>query len=135
MKALRISGIALIIIFAGNLRTAVAQNPSIQEELLADWSNLKTTMDKIANEMPDDKYDFAPPASLGEFKGVRTFGEEVKHVASANTCFFHDPIGNVRRDSLAEIINGPQAIEFRANLQVAENPICRRCVCSLHRSN
>ncbi|MGD1093061.1 MAG: radical SAM protein [Bryobacteraceae bacterium] len=50
-------------------------------------------------------------------------------------CFFHDPIGNARSDSLVDIINGPRAIEFRANLQVAENPVCRRCVCSLHRSN
>jgi MoaA/NifB/PqqE/SkfB family radical SAM enzyme len=48
-------------------------------------------------------------------------------------CFFHDSIGNVRSDSLAAIINGPRAIEFRANLRVAENPVCRRCVCSLHR--
>ena len=44
-----------------------------------------------AEAMPEDKYDFAPPATLGEFKGVRSFGEEVKHVATANAFFFHDP--------------------------------------------
>jgi uncharacterized damage-inducible protein DinB len=44
-----------------------------------------------AEAMPEDKYDFAPPATAGEFKGVRTFGEEVKHVAQANGYFFHDP--------------------------------------------
>jgi hypothetical protein len=44
-----------------------------------------------AEAMPEDKYDFAPPATLGEFKGVRSFGEEVKHVAQANAFFFHDP--------------------------------------------
>ena len=48
-------------------------------------------------------------------------------------CFFHDPVGNMQRDSLVDVINGPRAVEFRANLQVAENPICQRCVCSLHR--
>ncbi len=48
-------------------------------------------------------------------------------------CFFHDSIGNVRSNNLAEIINGPRATEFRANLHVEKNPICRRCVCSLHR--
>src|ERR1700727_769897 len=36
-----------------------------------------------AEAMPEDKYNFAPPATSGEFKGVRTFGEEVKHVAQA----------------------------------------------------
>jgi hypothetical protein len=42
-----------------------------------------------AEAMPADKYNFAP--TQGEFKGARTFGEEVKHVAQANGYFFHDP--------------------------------------------
>ncbi|HEV8147568.1 MAG TPA: SPASM domain-containing protein, partial [Bryobacteraceae bacterium] len=49
-------------------------------------------------------------------------------------CFFHEPIGNAREESLAAVINGPRAIRFRETLQVAENPICRRCVCSLYRT-
>ena len=44
-----------------------------------------------AEAMPEDKYDFAPAATMGEFKGVRTFGDQVKHVAEANGFFFHDP--------------------------------------------
>ena len=39
-----------------------------------------------AEAMPADKFDFAP--STGEFKGVRTFGGQVKHVAEANYYFF-----------------------------------------------
>jgi hypothetical protein len=35
-----------------------------------------------AEAMPEDKYSFAP--TNGEFKGVRTFGQQVKHVAAAN---------------------------------------------------
>ena len=38
-----------------------------------------------ADAMPEDKYSFAPTA--GEFKGVRTFGEQVKHVAATNYIF------------------------------------------------
>ena len=38
-----------------------------------------------ANAMPEDKYSFAP--SAGEFKGVRTFAEQVKHVAAVNYIF------------------------------------------------
>ncbi len=38
--------------------------------------------------MPEDKFNFAPPASLGEFKGVRTFGQQIKHVAESNYYFF-----------------------------------------------
>ena len=44
-----------------------------------------------AEAMPEDKYDFAPPATMGEFKGVRTFGDQVKHVADANYYFFGTP--------------------------------------------
>jgi hypothetical protein len=42
-----------------------------------------------AEAMPDDKFDFAPPATAGDFKGVRSFGEQVKHVADANFYFFN----------------------------------------------
>jgi len=35
-----------------------------------------------AEAMPEDKYSFAP--TDGEFKGVRTFAQEVKHVAAVN---------------------------------------------------
>ena len=42
-----------------------------------------------AEAMPEDKYDFSP--TQGEFKGVRSFGAQVKHVAEANGYFFHDP--------------------------------------------
>lgn len=41
-----------------------------------------------AEAMPDDKFNFAPPASLGEFKGVRTFAQQIKHVAESNYYFF-----------------------------------------------
>ena len=46
-------------------------------------------------------------------------------------CFFHEPIGNAREGSLRDVLNGPRALEFRRSLDVSENPICRRCVCSL----
>src|SRR5438045_2723676 len=36
----------------------------------------------LADAMPEDKYDFAP--TNGEFKGVRTFSQQVKHVAQTN---------------------------------------------------
>jgi MoaA/NifB/PqqE/SkfB family radical SAM enzyme len=47
-------------------------------------------------------------------------------------CFFHRPIGSVREDSLRGVLNSPAAIAFRQSLDVAANPVCRRCVCSLY---
>jgi Fe-coproporphyrin III synthase len=47
-------------------------------------------------------------------------------------CFFQPVLGNIHHNSLPEIINGPDALWFRANLDIQNNPVCQRCVCSLH---
>ena len=48
-------------------------------------------------------------------------------------CFFHGPIGNLNSGKpLHQILNGPEAVAFRDSLDVATNPICQKCVCSLN---
>jgi MoaA/NifB/PqqE/SkfB family radical SAM enzyme len=47
-------------------------------------------------------------------------------------CFFHPSIGNIHNHRLHEIVNSPEALKFRASLDVTTNPVCQRCVCSLH---
>jgi Fe-coproporphyrin III synthase len=47
-------------------------------------------------------------------------------------CFFHRPIGSLRSQTLLQVLNGFEAQQFRMSLNVAENPTCRRCVCSLY---
>jgi uncharacterized damage-inducible protein DinB len=54
-------------------------------------SGMEQEFVSAAEAMPEDKYNFAPPVSAGEFKGVRTFGQQVKHVAEANYFFFGGP--------------------------------------------
>ena len=48
-------------------------------------SNLEREFIPAADAMPEDKYNFAP--TNGEFKGVRTFGQQVKHIAAVNYMF------------------------------------------------
>jgi len=45
-------------------------------------SNLESEFIPAAEAMPEDKFSFAP--TNGEFKGVRTFGQQIKHVAAVN---------------------------------------------------
>jgi uncharacterized damage-inducible protein DinB len=45
-------------------------------------SNLEREFVPAAEAMPEDKFTFAP--TNGEFKGVRTFAEQIKHVAAVN---------------------------------------------------
>jgi len=47
-------------------------------------------------------------------------------------CFFHPVLGNIHQQALPDILNGAQALNFRASLDVPSNAICRKCVCSLH---
>ena len=47
-------------------------------------------------------------------------------------CFFHPVLGNIHRQALKDVINSPEALQFRSSLDVASNEICRRCVCSLY---
>jgi uncharacterized damage-inducible protein DinB len=44
--------------------------------------NLEHEFVPAAEAMPEDKFGFAP--TNGEFKGVRTFGQQIKHVAAVN---------------------------------------------------
>ena len=46
------------------------------------WKNIEQDFTTLADAMPEDKWSFKP--TQGEFTEVRTFGEQVKHVACAN---------------------------------------------------
>lgn len=50
---------------------------------------------------------------------------------SVRPCFFHQPYGNLHQRTFLNVVNSPEAIAFRNNLDVGRNEICRRCVCSL----
>lgn len=47
-------------------------------------------------------------------------------------CFFHRPVGSLRSNNLLQVLNGFEAQHFRASLDMNTNPVCKRCVCSLH---
>lgn len=47
-------------------------------------------------------------------------------------CFFQPTIGNVSGGTLEAVVNGPTALQFRSALDIEDNPICQRCVCSLN---
>jgi hypothetical protein len=56
---------------------------------VAQWlSMIEKSFVGLADAMPADKYGFKP--SSGAFKDVRTFGEQVKHVACANFAFYNE---------------------------------------------
>ena len=56
----------------------------------------------------------------------------VESEGDVRPCFFHKSYGNLFGNTLPEILNSAAAISFRKNLDMKRDPICKRCVCSLH---
>ena len=72
----------------------------------------------------------------GDFPPVTCNAPWVSTVIEADgtvrPCFFHAALGNVHEQPLSDILNGETALTFRRNLDVARDPICRKCVCTLY---
>lgn len=47
-------------------------------------------------------------------------------------CFFHPAFGNIHDKQLDKILNSDGAIEFRKDLDIDNNDICKKCVCYLN---
>jgi len=70
----------------------------------------------IADAMPEEKYSFAP--TNGEFAGVRTFAQQVKHIATVNNRFFGGILGQppATPGSQFEAENGPDSVQTKAQI-------------------
>jgi hypothetical protein len=66
-----------------------------------------------ADAMPADKYGFAPID--GEFKGVRTFGQQVKHLAATNHILAAAALGEEPPTDAGDEL-GPEATRTKAEI-------------------
>jgi len=75
--------ILFCLLLAGASNVAFAQTRLTVSQALDFW--ITATENQVvpaADAMPEEKYSFAP--TKGEFKGVRTFAQQVKHLAANN---------------------------------------------------
>jgi hypothetical protein len=73
----------VLLLSASSLIAQVATTPRTVSQVVDYWvTNTEQLIVPAADAMPEGRYSFAP--SHGEFSGVRTFGEQVKHLAAAN---------------------------------------------------
>ena len=81
-------------------------------------SNLEREFVSAAEAMPDDKFDFAP-ATLNikgsEYKGVKTFAQEVRHVAAANFTMWGAVSGEKPPMDLGGD-DGPESLKTKADI-------------------
>jgi uncharacterized damage-inducible protein DinB len=90
--------------------------PTITSSLQFELAIVEREVVSIAEAMPEDKYSFAP--TNGNFAGVRTFAQQVKHVATANDRFFDSIVGNAPPAAPDEGVgsNGPDSIATKEQI-------------------
>jgi len=153
VAAARALGLRSLSFLAADLSSTAFNRPLVwpeerQSTVAPELAGLEREMESLIATYPADGFILESPAKLrrivSHFRAhyglephvaPRCNAPWVSAVVEANgdvrPCFFHRPIGNTRGATLDEVLNGPQAAAFRKELKVAENPICRRCVCSL----
>jgi hypothetical protein len=108
MKTIRTITILLLMVTARGV-FAQATRPALE-----DWvSTTEKHLVDVANAMPAEKYGFVP--TNGEFAGVRTFGEHLKHLAANNYAAAARMEGKTpSADQLDE--SGPDAVRTKAEI-------------------
>ena len=89
------------------------EKPTFASVLGHQLTNIEKTVIPAADAMPADKYDFAP--TQGEFKGVRTFGAQVKHMAVANYALGAGILGEKPPINLTAP-DGPPEVKTKADI-------------------
>lgn len=67
----------------------------------------------LAEAMPADEYNFAP--NKGSFQGVRTFGQQVRHIAAVNLALAASIKGDTQPVDTGKNENGPAAMNAKAD--------------------
>ena len=114
---------------AGAMAQAAASNAPAQQQAAKPAPTIASSMDRqitiierefvgAAEAMPEDKYGFTPTSlniQGSDYKGVRTFAEEVKHVAATNLLLWSAVTGDKPAYDLSKD-NGPDSITTKADI-------------------
>ena len=103
---------------AAGASTSPSTPPTIASTIDREISLIEKEVLEAAEAMPEDKYDFSPeklniPGS--DYKGVRTFGEQLKHIAASNYLFWSPITGEKPPDSVNDG-KGPDNMKAKADI-------------------
>lgn len=92
--------------------------PTIASTVDREISTIEKLIVEAAEAMPEDKFNFFPeslniPGS--DYKGVRTFAGQVKHVASSNYFIWSPLTGDKIPESIKDG-NGPESLKTKADI-------------------
>ena len=118
-------GAALLHAPMGGVASASASQPSTQSAptfasiVDRDISAVEKQIVDAADAMPDDKFNFTPEALNipgSNYKGVRSFAVQVKHIAASNWFIWSPLTGDKIPEGLKDDGNGPANLQTKADI-------------------
>jgi len=115
--------LAVTVLGQGTKNAAAASAPPAQQLTIAavvdrEISDVEKEVVEVAEAMPEEKFNFTPE-SLNipgdDYKGVRTFAVQVKHVAASNYFIWSPLTGDKLPEGLKDG-NGPQNVKTKAEI-------------------
>lgn len=108
---------SLLMLTSGVIALAQSGNPAehhAASQVVDEWIiHAETNLVAAADAMPAEKYSFTP--TNGEFRGVRNFAKQVKHVAAANYVLGAGILGEQPPADAADE-RGPDSVRTKAEI-------------------
>jgi|SRR5271156_1897571 hypothetical protein len=108
--------------FAQDTKSGAQQSPQPPATIASTVDRAISAVEKqvveAAEAMPEDKFNFSPESLNipgGDFKGVRTFAVQVKHIAASNY-FIWSPITGDKLPEGLKDGNGPEGLKTKADI-------------------
>ena len=103
---------------AAGASTSPSTPPTIASSIDREINLVEKEVLEAAEAMPEDKFDFSPeklniPGS--DYKGVRTFGEQLKHIAASNYLIWSPITGEKPPDNVNDG-KGPDSMKAKADI-------------------
>jgi hypothetical protein len=92
--------------------------PTVASTVDREISTIEKQVVEVAEAMPEDKFNFSPESLNipgGDYKGVRTFAVQVKHVATSNYFIWSPLTGDKLPEGLKDG-NGPENLKTKADI-------------------
>ena len=92
--------------------------PTLASAIDREISDIEKQVLDAAEAMPEDKFNFSPESlnlPAGNYKGVRTFAVQVKHIAASNYFIWSGITGDKLPDNLKDG-NGPEDVKTKAEI-------------------
>ena len=111
-------GVCAIAVAQDTKNAAPAQAPTVASVVDREISNVEKQIIDVAEAMPEEKFNFLPESlniSGANYKGVRSFAGQLKHVAASNYFIWSPLTGDKLPEGLKDG-NGPQNLKTKAEI-------------------